>query len=206
LKLHLNIPFPGNPKCCIGNKKFASRTLTVIYISWSRHQISNNYWDVRFEVFTAVTMKNGLFWDVTQRGSCKNLILEELSASLIRVNRWTRNVNLTSNRRTLNRLSRQCGNRNIWQPYRPPWPVMAIAVLFFSLLPFLLPILIPPNAPKVSSGWNTKRLLFHIKNNQGMHAQASGRRKTRYSKNFGICFILEFHFIFDLYQYTQQIV
>jgi hypothetical protein len=28
--------------------------------------------EVRFEVFTAVTMKNGTFWDVTPRGSCKN--------------------------------------------------------------------------------------------------------------------------------------
>jgi hypothetical protein len=27
---------------------------------------------VRFEVFTAVTMKNGVFWDVTPCGSCKN--------------------------------------------------------------------------------------------------------------------------------------
>jgi hypothetical protein len=27
---------------------------------------------VRFEVFTAVTMKNGVFWAVTPRGSCKN--------------------------------------------------------------------------------------------------------------------------------------
>jgi hypothetical protein len=27
---------------------------------------------VRFEVFTAVTMKNGVFWDVTPRDSCKN--------------------------------------------------------------------------------------------------------------------------------------
>jgi hypothetical protein len=27
---------------------------------------------VRFEVFTAVTMKNTVFWDVTQCGSCKN--------------------------------------------------------------------------------------------------------------------------------------
>jgi hypothetical protein len=27
---------------------------------------------VRFEVFTAVTMKNGVFWVVTPRGSCKN--------------------------------------------------------------------------------------------------------------------------------------
>jgi hypothetical protein len=28
--------------------------------------------NVRFEVFTAVTMKNGIFWDVTPCGSCKN--------------------------------------------------------------------------------------------------------------------------------------
>jgi hypothetical protein len=27
---------------------------------------------VRFEVFMTVTMKNGVFWDVTPRGSCKN--------------------------------------------------------------------------------------------------------------------------------------
>jgi hypothetical protein len=26
----------------------------------------------RFEVFTAVTMKNAVFWDVTPSGSCKN--------------------------------------------------------------------------------------------------------------------------------------
>jgi hypothetical protein len=30
---------------------------------------------VRFEVFMAVTMKNGVFWDVTPCGSCKNLRL-----------------------------------------------------------------------------------------------------------------------------------
>jgi hypothetical protein len=28
--------------------------------------------DVRFEDFTAMTMKNGVFWDVTPCGSCKN--------------------------------------------------------------------------------------------------------------------------------------
>jgi hypothetical protein len=27
---------------------------------------------VRFEVYTAVTMKNGVFWELTPRGSCKN--------------------------------------------------------------------------------------------------------------------------------------
>jgi hypothetical protein len=36
---------------------------------------------VRFEVFTAVTMKSGVFWDVTPYGSCKNHISEERSPS-----------------------------------------------------------------------------------------------------------------------------
>jgi hypothetical protein len=29
-------------------------------------------YNIRFEVFTAVTMKNGVFWDVTLCGSCNN--------------------------------------------------------------------------------------------------------------------------------------
>jgi hypothetical protein len=47
---------------------------------------------LRFEVFTAVTMKNGVFWDVTPCGSCKNrrfggtwLLLHQGDK-----NRWTR--------------------------------------------------------------------------------------------------------------------
>jgi hypothetical protein len=47
------------------------------------------FWDikthVRFEVFTVVTMRNGVFWDVTPRGSCKNRRFGEPSASFIRV-------------------------------------------------------------------------------------------------------------------------
>jgi hypothetical protein len=31
---------------------------------------SENY--RRFQAFTAVTMKNGVFWDITPRGSCNN--------------------------------------------------------------------------------------------------------------------------------------
>jgi hypothetical protein len=42
---------------------------------------------VRFEVFTAVTMENGVFWDVTPCGSCKSRRFEELSASFIRMTR-----------------------------------------------------------------------------------------------------------------------
>jgi hypothetical protein len=29
-------------------------------------------WYVRFEVFTALTKKNAVFWDVTPCGSCRN--------------------------------------------------------------------------------------------------------------------------------------
>jgi hypothetical protein len=36
--------------------------------SWSYNTDSGN---VRFEVSTAVTMKNAVFWDVTPSGSCK---------------------------------------------------------------------------------------------------------------------------------------
>jgi hypothetical protein len=60
--------------------------------------------DVRLEVFTAVTMKNGVFWDVTPCGSCKNRVSEELSASFIRVTRIVElgtTLAVTSNRRTL---------------------------------------------------------------------------------------------------------
>jgi hypothetical protein len=32
----------------------------------------NNITYVRFEVFTAVTVRNAIFWDVTLRCSCKN--------------------------------------------------------------------------------------------------------------------------------------
>jgi hypothetical protein len=33
---------------------------------------STQTFHARFEVFTVVTMKNGVFWDVTPCGSCKN--------------------------------------------------------------------------------------------------------------------------------------
>jgi hypothetical protein len=58
----------------------------------------------RFDVFTAVTMNNAVLWDVTPRGSCKNRLLEKLSASFIRVTRigeLGKTLTATSNRRTL---------------------------------------------------------------------------------------------------------
>jgi hypothetical protein len=48
---------------------------------------------VRFEVFTAVTMKNGVFWDVTPCGSCKTRRFGGFWCILHQgdKNRWTRN-------------------------------------------------------------------------------------------------------------------
>jgi hypothetical protein len=40
---------------------------------------------IRFEVFTAVTMKNDAFWDVTPWGSCKNRRFGRTITSIIRV-------------------------------------------------------------------------------------------------------------------------
>jgi hypothetical protein len=59
---------------------------------------------ITFEVFTAVPMKDGVSWDVTPYGSCKNRRSEERSASIIRVTRISElgtTLALTSNRRTL---------------------------------------------------------------------------------------------------------
>jgi hypothetical protein len=43
-----------------------------VYSAISRNEYQRKKNNVRFEVFTAVTMKNGVFWDVTPYGSCKN--------------------------------------------------------------------------------------------------------------------------------------
>jgi hypothetical protein len=42
---------------------------------------------VRFEVFTAVTMKNGVFWNVTLVALVRTDVSKELSASFIRATR-----------------------------------------------------------------------------------------------------------------------
>jgi hypothetical protein len=58
---------------------------------------------VRFQVFTVMTMKNGVFWDVAL---VRTDVLEERSASIIRVIRIGElgtKLAVTSNRRTLRR-------------------------------------------------------------------------------------------------------
>jgi hypothetical protein len=39
---------------------------------WGQWGLKSQNEDLRFEVFTAVSMKNDVFWDVTPCGSCKN--------------------------------------------------------------------------------------------------------------------------------------
>jgi hypothetical protein len=48
---------------------------------------------VKFEVFTAVTTKNGVFWDITPCGSCRNRLFGETWRLLHQgdKNRWNRN-------------------------------------------------------------------------------------------------------------------
>jgi hypothetical protein len=43
--------------------------------------------NVRFEVLTAVIMKNGIFWDARPVALVRTEVWEELSASIIRVTR-----------------------------------------------------------------------------------------------------------------------
>jgi hypothetical protein len=59
---------------------------------------------VRFEVFMAVIMKNGVFWDVRRCGSCKNRRFGGTRASINKVTRFGElgtTLAVTSNQRTL---------------------------------------------------------------------------------------------------------
>jgi hypothetical protein len=56
------------------------------------HHLLNNFFKhVRFEVFTAVTMKNALFWDVAQFKFVSTDISEERIASIVRLERKSAN-------------------------------------------------------------------------------------------------------------------
>jgi BRCT domain type II-containing protein len=61
---------------------------------------------VRFGAFTAVTVKNAVFWDVMSYGSCTADVSDERIASIIRVTRTCElgtTLAVTSNLRTLRR-------------------------------------------------------------------------------------------------------
>jgi hypothetical protein len=53
-------------------------TPKVVGIQFKLYRVYNVYlWYVRIKVFTAVTMKNAVFWDIMPCGSCKNRLSEE---------------------------------------------------------------------------------------------------------------------------------
>jgi hypothetical protein len=55
------------------NSQLTNYSSTRRNVVWLLTRKSITYKYVRFEVFTAVSMKNCVFWDVTPCGSCKNL-------------------------------------------------------------------------------------------------------------------------------------
>jgi hypothetical protein len=76
----------------VGNRAQVFGTVRIFFIS--------------SKVFTAATMKNGVFWEVAPCGSCKNDVSEEPGASFIRVTRigaLGTTLAVTSNRLTLRR-------------------------------------------------------------------------------------------------------
>jgi hypothetical protein len=63
-----------NERCAFINRvtRIGKLGTTLAVTSNRRSLRTNTTWHVRFEVFTAVTMKNYVFWDVTPCGSCKD--------------------------------------------------------------------------------------------------------------------------------------
>jgi hypothetical protein len=65
----------------------ASKNIIFVLVS-RRHKLLdliNKIHFVRFEVFTAVTMKKAVFWDVATTRYCVNRLFEERIASIFRV-------------------------------------------------------------------------------------------------------------------------
>jgi hypothetical protein len=54
----------------------ARRQFGLATMNASTRNMATNDKAERFEVFTAVTMKNGVFWDVNPFGSCKKRSFE----------------------------------------------------------------------------------------------------------------------------------
>jgi hypothetical protein len=65
------VPQPTQLLLCPSEQLRYFQTVNVSNIVITGYN-ENEIIPVRFEVFTAVTMKNGVFWDVTPCGSCKN--------------------------------------------------------------------------------------------------------------------------------------
>jgi hypothetical protein len=67
-KLHKFNSFCCTPRSVgVITRRTDGKGIQHIWKGWDRYKCC-----IRFEVFTAVTMKNGVFWDVTPCGSCNN--------------------------------------------------------------------------------------------------------------------------------------
>jgi hypothetical protein len=62
----------GVLRCLVLVRTDVSEEISASFIRVTRICELGTTLNVRFEVFMAVTMKNGVFWDVTPCGSCKN--------------------------------------------------------------------------------------------------------------------------------------
>jgi hypothetical protein len=82
------------------NHRFLSQYSSFMIPQWVCHSASQSdlLTTSRFEIFTEVTMKNSVFWDVTPWGSCKNRICGGIYCFHLQgdTNRRTRN-NFSSN-------------------------------------------------------------------------------------------------------------
>jgi hypothetical protein len=56
----------------VDNEVETSLVTSIFISSLVFLSLSNNFFSIRCEVFTAVTMKNVVFWDVKPRGTCKS--------------------------------------------------------------------------------------------------------------------------------------
>jgi hypothetical protein len=99
-KIHFNDNPTLTPHICLSSfENFQPNISVIIKIKWRAYKISNRciflsfkmypsisdeqclwkkYSDVRFEVFTTVTMKNVIFWEVTLCSFCKNYELRTM--------------------------------------------------------------------------------------------------------------------------------
>jgi hypothetical protein len=77
-KRHLMKAATCNLHSYVNNRPWLHMKLTPYFIRILRSSLKVKFrcWDnlnvIRFDVFTAVTRKNAVFWDVTSCGSCKN--------------------------------------------------------------------------------------------------------------------------------------
>jgi hypothetical protein len=75
-----SLPVHGEHHIKIGCKEIEFESISLAQLaqnngghrSFGLHKIKKTAEQVRFEVFTAVTMENGVFWDATPCASCKN--------------------------------------------------------------------------------------------------------------------------------------